>query len=403
MSLAEFRRTGHWPTLICAFLYFSLSCMAWMLIGALGNSLAAEYRLSPEQKGLMVAVPVLGAAVLRIAMGLLTDRIGARRTALLGMAATIVPLAMGWLWVSSFPQLLVLGLFLGVPGASFAAALPMASRWYPPRFQGLVLGIAGAGNSGTALATFFGPRLAAAWGWQAVFGLALIPVALTALVIALFARDAPERPPARALREYAAPLRNRDTWWFCILYSVTFGGFVGLTSFLAMFFHDEYGVGLIQAGNLTTVCAIAGSLIRPLGGYCADRLGGIRVLLGIYLALAVVMGGVAWLPPVAVASGLLLAAMCLLGMGNGAVFQLVPQRFPAQIGVLTGMVGAAGGIGGFLLPALLGGLKGMTGSFAGAFLGFALAGVGCVGLLIAVSPVWEREFVGRGGLAPVEA
>jgi NNP family nitrate/nitrite transporter-like MFS transporter len=403
MSLAEFRRIGHWPTVVCAFLYFGLSCMAWMLIGALGNMLAAEFRLSPFQKGLMVATPVLGGALLRIVMGLLTDRIGARRTALVGLGATIFPLLLGWLWVTSFERLLVVGLLLGVPGASFAAALPMASRWYRPRYQGLVLGITGAGNSGIALATFFGPRLAAALGWEMVFAMALIPVAMTALLVALFARDAHDQPPARPLRKYAAPLRTPDAWWFCLFYSVTFGGFVGLSSFLPIFFRDQYGVGVISAGNIATLCAVAGSLIRPLGGHLSDRLGGIRVLLLLYMALAIVMGALAWLPPLPGALALMFFAMCLLGMGNGAVFQLVPLRYPGEIGAMTGLVGAAGGIGGFLLPTLLGSLKGVTGSFAGAFLIFALAGLGCAAILMAVSPVWERQFVGRGGRATQSA
>jgi NNP family nitrate/nitrite transporter-like MFS transporter len=399
MSLAEFRHVGHWPTVLCAFLYFSLSCMAWMLIGALGNTLAVEFHLSPFQKGLMVATPVLGGAILRIAMGVLTDRIGARRTALVGLGATMLPLLLGWLWVSSYGQLLLVGLLLGVPGASFAAALPMASRWYPPRFQGLVLGIAGAGNSGIALATFFGPRLSLALGWESVFGLSLIPVALTAAMVWLLGRDAPGQPPARPLREYAAQLRTRDAWWFCIFYAVTFGGFVGLSSFLSIFFRDQYGVGVIQAGNIATLCGVAGSFIRPLGGHLADRFGGIRMLLLIYFALTMVMGGMAWLPPLSGALALMFLSMCLLGMGNGAVFQLVPLRYPREIGVMTGLVGAAGGIGGFLLPTLLGSLMGATGTFAGAFLLFALAGLACGGILAAVSPVWEREFVGRGGLA----
>jgi MFS transporter, NNP family, nitrate/nitrite transporter len=384
---------------VCAFLYFSLSCMAWMLIGALGIAIAQDFHLSPQQKGLMVATPVLGGAILRIVMGVLTDRIGARPTALIGLGATMVPLLLGWLWVTRFDQLLLVGLLLGVPGASFAAALPMASRWYPPRYQGLVMGIAGAGNAGIALATFFGTRLAVQLGWASVFGLALIPIALTAAFVAIVGRDAPDRPAPRPLREYAAPLRTRDAWWFCLFYSVTFGGFVGLSSFLAIFFHDQYGVGVIQAGNLATLCAVAGSLIRPLGGHLADRFGGIRILLWLYLGVTIVIGGMAWLPQSG-AIALLLAAMCLLGMGNGAVFQLVPLRYPREIGVMTGLVGAAGGIGGFVLPTLLGSLKGLTGSFAGAFLLFALAGLACAVVLAAISPVWEREFVGRGGLAP---
>jgi NNP family nitrate/nitrite transporter-like MFS transporter len=297
----------------------------------------------------------------------------------------------------------VVGLLLGVPGASFAAALPMASRWYPPRFQGLALGIAGAGNSGTALATFFAPRLAATWGWQNVFAFAMIPVSLTWALIWLLARDAPDHPPARSLREYAAPLKTRDAWWFCVFYSVTFGGFVGLTSFLSIFFHDQYGLTAIQSGNVVTLLAVVGSLIRPLGGHLSDRFGGIRILFLLFLGLAIVMAGMTFLPAMPASTALLFVGMTMLGMGNGAMFQLVPLRFPREIGVMTGLVGAAGGIGGFILPTLLGGLKGMTGSFSGAFCVFALAGLTCAAILAAVSPVWEREFVGRGGLATESA
>src|SRR5215467_7862772 len=194
MNLSDFRRAGHAPTLFSAFLYFDVSFMVWLLPGALANSIVADFHLSDAQKGLLVAVPLLGGAVLRLALGLLTDRIGARRTGLLGMAMTVVPLVLGWRWADSFGDMLLVGLLLGVSGASFAAALPLASRWYPPRYQGLAMGIAGAGNSGTALATFFGPRLAQVWGWHTVFGLALVPLLLTLCVFVIFARDSPRQP-----------------------------------------------------------------------------------------------------------------------------------------------------------------------------------------------------------------
>ena len=194
MKLRDFRRAGHVPTLLSAFLYFDVSFMIWLLPGALANSIVPAFGLSDSQKGLMVAVPLLGGAVLRLALGLLTDRVGARRAGLLGMSLTILPLMMGWLWADSFNKMLLVGLLLGVSGASFAAALPLASRWYPPRYQGLAMGIAGAGNSGTALATFFGPRLALVWGWHAVFGLALIPLLATLAFFLIFAKDSPEQP-----------------------------------------------------------------------------------------------------------------------------------------------------------------------------------------------------------------
>jgi NNP family nitrate/nitrite transporter-like MFS transporter len=400
MNLREFRRAGHLPTLLCSFLYFDISFMVWVILGALANAIALANRMSPAQQGLMVAVPLLGGALLRIPMGVLTDRIGGRRTGLIGLTLTAVPLLLGWLWADQFEDLLLVGLLLGVAGASFAVALPLASRWYPPQYQGLAMGIAGAGNSGTALASLFGPVLAESLGWPAVFGLALIPITLTLATFALFAQDSPNQPAPKPLAAYGAVLRQADTWWFCLFYSVTFGGFVGLASFLTIFFHDpHYGLSRIQAGYFTTLCVVAGSFLRPVGGYLSDRFGGLRMLTALYVGVGVMMLGVAMLPPLAVATGLLFVGMGLLGMGNGAVFQLVPQRFPKEIGVVTGIVGAAGGVGGFFLPTLLGGLKQLTGSFGGGFLVFALTAVGCGGALLYVGRSWEGAFLGEGGLA----
>ncbi len=407
MRLRDFARSGHWPTLLSAFLYFDLSFMAWVLIGALAPSIREQFHLDDFHNGFMIALPLLGGSLLRLVLGTLTDHIGARQTGLVGLTLTLVPLLLGWLWADSFSEMLLVGLMLGVAGASFAVALPLASRWYPPQHQGLAMGIAGAGNSGTALATLFGPMLARSLGWHAVFGLALIPVTLTLVVFLLLARDAPGRVQGKRLADYAAVLRLRDTWWFCLFYSVTFGGFVGLASFLNSFFvAAPYSLERQHAGIFTTACVIAGSCLRPVGGYLADRFGGIRMLTALYVVAGVAMLGVAAVPPLPLCFVLLFLGMGALGMGNGSVFQLVPQRFPKEIGVLTGIVGAAGGVGGFFLPNLLGGLKQLTGSFAGGFLVFAVMGFACAGLLALVSRTWEGTFVGRGGLAagaPAEA
>jgi len=400
MDFRDFRRAGHLPTLLSAFLYFDVSFMVWILPGAVANSIVPEFGLSDSQKGLMVAVPLLGGALLRLLLGLLADHIGARRTGILGMALTTLPLLLGWLWADRFDKLLLVGLLLGVAGASFAAALPLASRWYPLRYQGLAMGIAGAGNSGTALATFLGPRLAQAWGWHAVFGLALVPLLATLALFVIFAKDSPNQPAPRSLADYAGVLRMRDTWWFCLFYSITFGGFVGLASFLNVFFLSQYGLSRVEAGNFTSLCVIAGSFLRPFGGYLADRLGGVRMLTVLYIAVGAVTLGLTSLPPLAGGALLLFAVMALLGMGNGAVFQLVPNRFPNEIGVTTGIIGAAGGLGGFVLPNVLGSLKELTGSFSGGFLGFALLGGfgGAAGLACA-SRGWQDTFIGRSGIA----
>ena len=400
MNLREFRRAGHAPTLFSAFLYFDVSFMIWLLPGALANSIVPEFGLSDAQKGLMVAVPLLGGAVLRLALGFMTDRLGARRTALLGMLLTVIPLVLGWLWADRFDKMILVGLLLGVAGASFAAALPLASRWYPAQFQGLAMGIAAAGNSGTVLATFFGPRLALIWGWHAVFGLALIPLLATFAFFFVFAKDSPNKPAPRPLAAYADVLKQSDTWWFCLLYAITFGGFVGLASFLNVLFLSQYGLSKVEASSFATFCVLAGSLLRPLGGYLADRFGGVRMLLGLYLVVGATMLGMATLPPLFAGTVLLFAAMSVLGMGNGAVFQLVPQRFSREIGVTTGIVGAAGGFGGFLLPTVLGTLKQATGSFSGGFAAFALAGgFGGALALFYASRGWRGVFIGDGGRA----
>lgn len=265
------------------------------------------------------------------------------------------------------------------------------------------MGIAGAGNSGTALATFFGPRLAAHFGWHAVFGLALIPVALVLVLFALFARDSPERAAPKTLADYVGVLRLRDTWWFSFFYSVTFGGFVGLASFLNILFRDQYQLTPIAAGSFATLCVVSGSFLRPVGGYLADRIGGIRMLTALYLGVGLLMLGLATLPPLFIGTALLFVTMGLLGMGNGAVFQLVGQRFASQIGIITGIVGAAGGLGGFLLPTLLGTLKQTTGAFGSGFMIFALVGFAAAGALVFVSRAWEGVFIGRGGLAAIHA
>lgn len=388
--IRELRTTGHWPTLLSAFLYFDVSFMVWVLVGALGVFIAQDFQLSATRKGFVVAVPILAGSLLRVPMGIAAERFGPKRTGVVGLVLTALPLLLGWFGAQHVLGLTVVGLLLGIAGASFAVALPLASRWYPPRLQGLVMGIAGAGNSGTVIAAFYAPRLAERVGWHAVFGLALIPVVIALAVYVLLARESSLQPPARPLREYLAVLRVGDTWWFNLFYTVTFGGFVGLASYLPIFFHDQYGLSRVMAGNLTALCVLLGSLLRPVGGALADRFSGLRVLALLYVGIGGVMVGLSVLPALPVAAAFLLTGMSGLGMGNGAVFQLVPQRFRGELGVVTGVVGAAGGFGGFLLPTLLGVLKDFTGSYGSGFVVFGLAAVGCAALLLNVQRAWRR-------------
>ena len=400
MNIRDFVKAGHTPTLFGAFLYFDISFMVWVLLGALANSIVPEFGMTETQRGMMLAFPLLGGSILRLVLGPMSDHIGSYKTGIIGMVITLIPLLLGWLWADSYTDLIVVGLMLGVAGASFAVALPLASRWYPPQYQGLAMGIAGAGNSGTALATLFAPMLAASVGWHGVFGLAMIPISLTLVFFALFAKDSPSQPAPKSLGDYVKVLGQVDTWWFCVFYSVTFGGFVGLAVFLNSFFRVQYGQTPVAAGMFATLCVISGSFLRPIGGYLADRFGGIRMLTVLYVGVAVTMAILGLYPnDLYVGATLMFVCMGCLGMGNGSVFQLVPLRFPKEIGVMTGIVGAAGGIGGFFLPSVLGYLKDQTGSFSGGFFAFAAMSLACGGALLLVSRGWD--FVAAGGRAVV--
>ncbi len=395
----SFWKAGHVPTLLSSFLYFDMSFMIWVLLGALGNYIAGDLGLSPTQKGLMTALPLLGGAALRLVLGALTDTIGGRKTGLIGMGLTVIPLFLGWLWAEWLSQIYLIGLLLGVAGASFAVALPLASRWYPAEHKGLAMGIAGAGNSGTVLATLFAPRLAEAFGWHAVFGLAIIPLLVAIVVFALFAKDAPNSLKKNEMAEYTAVLKVGDMYTFCFLYAVTFGGFVGLASFLSIFLRDEYGISKVAAGDLTTLCVVAGSFLRPLGGWLSDKIGGLRMLMIMYGAVTIVFLCVAQLPTLGIAVALFFVAMGCLGMGNGAVFQLVPQRFTGHVGVATGIIGAAGGVGGFFLPTLLGWFKQTSGTYATGLLAFAVVtGAALIALLLAQRQ-WVGNWIAKGGRA----
>lgn len=381
--MTSFWKAGHTPTLFAAFLYFDLSFMVWYVLGPLGVQIATDLGLTTQQRALMVATPILAGAVLRFLMGLLADRTSPRSAGLLGQVIVIGALFGAWqLGIHSYEQALLLGLFLGFAGASFAVALPLASQWYPPQHQGKALGIAGAGNSGTVLAALFAPGLAALYGWNNVFGLALVPLVLTLAIFAIAARNAPNRPAPKALGDYLKALGDRDSWWFMFFYSVTFGGFLGLASTLPGYFHDQYGLEPVTAGYYTAACVFAGSLMRPIGGAFADRIGGIRTLLVVYTLASLCIAAVGFhLGSVFAALVLFVIAMLSLGAGNGAVFQLVPQRFHKEIGVMTGLIGMAGGIGGFCLTAGLGAIKQHTGDYQlGLWLSASLGLLAWVGL-----------------------
>jgi MFS transporter, NNP family, nitrate/nitrite transporter len=390
----SFWKAGHPPTLLAAFLYFDLSFMVWVVLGPLGVQIANDLGLNAAQKGLMVATPVLAGALLRIVMGVLVDHLKPKIAGAIGQVIVIVALSIAWYYgIHTYTQVLILGIFLGVAGASFAVALPLASRWYPPEHQGTALGIAGAGNSGTVFAALFAPSLAVAFGWNNVIGLAVIPLAIVFVFYLIVAKDSPDCPPAKSLAEYLKVLRDKDAWWFMFFYSVTFGGFVGLASSLTIYFNTQYGLTPVVAGYFTAACVFMGSMMRPLGGWLADRIGGIKSLSVMYVIAASFLVIVSFgLPSAWMALVVFMFAMWALGMGNGAVFQLVPQRFRKEIGVMTGMVGMAGGVGGFYLASSLGYSKQITGSYQLGFLIFAALAMLALGGLTTVKSRWRTTW-----------
>ncbi len=372
MKLSQLKKSGHWPTLLTAFLYFDVSFMVWTLLGPLGVQIGEALKLSTEQKGLMVAVPILAGAILRIVLGVTVDRIGAKNTGIIAQLIVIGGLAYAWFaGLHGYAAVLLMGGILGFGGASFAVALPQAGRWYPPNMQGMVMGLAGAGNIGTVLDALFAPRLAAAYGWQNVFGLAMIPAVLVLAVYTIFSREAKVDVRKKKFSDYITLLKDKDAHWFCFYYTISFGGFVGLASSYVLYFKSEFGLPPVHAGDLAALCTAAGALLRPVGGATADRIGGIKALYYFYTAAGMALIVAAFGHNIYLNVAVLAIASAALGMGNGAVFQLLPQRFGKDIGVMTGLVGAGGGIGGFYLASSLGYSKGLTGSYLTGFLIFA--------------------------------
>jgi MFS transporter, NNP family, nitrate/nitrite transporter len=373
MKIADLKNSGHWPTLLTAFLYFDFSFMVWTLLGPLGAQIGESLQLSAQQKGLMVALPILSGAVLRVVLGLAVDQYGAKKT---GIAAQLIVIAgLLWAWLmglKDYEATLLMGLVLGFGGASFAVALPQAGRWYPPNMQGLVMGLAGAGNVGTVLDALFAPRVAAAFGWRAVFGLALIPAMLVLAVYSVFSKEADVQFRKKRPADYFNLLRDRDAHWFCFYYTVSFGGFVGLASSYVLYFKSEFGLTAVQAGDLAAICTAAGALLRPTGGALADRIGGIRALYRFYTVAGVALILAAVGHQLGFNLVMLVVASGALGMANGSVFQLLPQRFGKDLGVMTGLVGAGGGVGGFYLASSLGYSKGLTGSYLAGLTTFSL-------------------------------
>lgn len=397
-----FLRSGHAPTLLAAFLYFDFSFAVWVLNGAMGPFITEQFHLSPAQVGLMVSVPTFAGALMRFPLGVLSQYIGRKSAAIVEMSAIVIALLYGFFFVHTFSNVLAMGVLLGIAGASFGVALSLGSGWFPKKYKGLAMGIAGAGNSGTAMAALFAPRLAMHFGWQHVYGFAAAMMLLPLAVMILFAKEPPDIEH-QSLRDHLKCLVEADGWYFNLIYIITFGGFLGLATFLPSFYYSQFHVTKVQAGTLTVFATLTGSATRVLGGWLADKIGGITTLSVVFLITIAGLFSLTTAPSLVVTTGLFMLCFAALGAGNGATFQLVPLRWPATTAVAGGMIGEIGALGGSILPNVLGQSKQHTGSYSMGFVFYAVFAVGILVMLRLVSRKWTTSWVGRGGRAEVPA
>ncbi len=394
-----FLRSGHAPTLLASFLYFDFTFAIWVLNGAMAPFISETFSLTPAQKGFMISVPILAGALMRFPLGVLSQYIGRKNAAMTEMALIVLALLFGYFFVDTHDEVLAMGVLLGIAGGSFGIALSLGSGWFPPKYKGLAMGIAGAGNSGTVLAVLFAPPLATKFGWQAVYGLAAATMILPMIVMAIAAKEPPDREH-QSFREHVACLFEKDGWAFSLIYVITFGGFIGLANFLPTYFYDQFKVTKIEAGQLTMLATLMGSATRVLGGYVSDRWGGINTLTGV-LVLVIVTLVICGTMGQQLAATTLLFMLCFaaLGAGNGALFQLVPLRWPLTTAVAGSMIGELGALGGGFIPNAMGLSKQHYGTYFYGFLAFAVLGVGVLLMMRVMQLRWTRTWAEKGGRA----
>jgi NNP family nitrate/nitrite transporter-like MFS transporter len=421
-SFKALKGQGHAPTLFAAFLYFDFSFMVWTMLGPLSTeiseALAANgFMMSASQKATLLSIPILSGALLRILLGFLVDKLGPKKTAMLAQSVVIATLFFAYLQGEhiSYGQLLLVAFGLGFAGASFAVALPQAGQWYPPKLQGIVLGIAGAGNIGVVIDFLFAPKIAELWGWQAVFLVGGLLSTLIFITYIFLAKDAPREvytPRPKKLSDYIKLLRDKDTWWFNLFYAVSFGGFVGFAGYMKVYLMNSYQTDMsafglnvfnepnvkVIAGYFGAITIFAGAVLRPVGGAIADKMGGIKslyIFFGVVTALALTNAFIAL--PFWLAIVVLFLIMANLGMANGAVFQLVPQRFGKDIGIMTGIIGAAGGLGGTALIKTLGWSKSAFDGYSAGFIIFAAVVLLAITGISLVKTRWRTTWGANAG------
>ena len=401
-TFKTFLKSGHSPTLFAAFFYFAFSCCIWVLNGAMAPFISETFNLTPAQKGLMLSVPIIAVALMRFPLGILSQYIGRKNATLVEMALIAVAMLFGFFFVKSFNDLLAMGVLLGIAGASFGVALSLGSGSFPPQHKGLAMGLVGAGNIGTAVSVLVAPPLAQWLGWQAVYGVAAVAILIPMVVMIVFAQEPPDVDSHASFREHVACLFEKDGWVFSLIYGVTFGGFIGLITFLPSYYYDQFGVSKVQAGQLTMLAAFMGAAVRVVGGWISDRWGGVNTLTVVLIVVAVGLALVGVSSASLVLTTLLLiVCFAALGAGNGALFQLVPLRWPASTAVAGSMIGEIGALGGGLVPNAMGLSKQYLGSYVWGFVFFAALSLIMLGVMRVMQIRWTRTWAEKGGRARV--
>lgn len=355
---------------------FALCFAVFGSVSAMMPVLKKQFHLAPMQASIAMAIPVLLGSLGRIPLGLLTDRLGGRRVFTWTMIFSVTAaLLMGK--AQTYPQLLLFGFFTGIALASFSVGVAFVSGWYPPEKQGFALGVYGAGNVGQSLAAFGAPLLFAHVGLRNTFWSFAGLLAVWTVIFFSCAKDAPRTGPPKSFVQMVRPLSDKMSWVLSFFYFLTFGGFVAMSIYLPMFLTELFKLTPQDAGFRTAGFVLLATAMRPIGGWLSDKVGGLTILFWIFpfvTAMALLLTLHTMVPFTIGALGMAAA----IGLGNGAVFKLVPQYFPQSIGAVTGLVGAMGGLGGFFPPLVLGVIKQQTGSFVWGFVLLAIFALLCL-------------------------
>jgi NNP family nitrate/nitrite transporter-like MFS transporter len=376
-----------WVALTIATVSFIVGFAVWGLLAPLAPLFRPQWGLSATEAGVLVAVPVILGSLVRIPLGIVTDRYGGRIVFVGFLFFLVVPLVLAG-FADGYALLLGVAFILGVAGAVFAIGVPFVARWFPPAQQGMALGVYGMGNIGTAVAALVAPSIAGSFGWPFAFWVFVPVVLVMGALVLLFGRDAPGARPVVSLAARLVPLRQPTAWVLSLFYFLTFGGFVAISVYLPTFLVDAFGLERADAASRAAGFVVLATLARPFGGTLADRWGGAAVLNATFVVVGLLPIILAFQPGIALITVSFLGMAAALGLGNGAVFKMVAETFPRETGTVTGLVGAAGGLGGFFPPILMGLVRDATGAYS---IGFMLLSEIALGCLIVHLLVMQRR------------